>query len=76
MKNSETPKSVGGMRDIGPILPKNLPLAWNWRGLGIDDNNLRKFAKYIHWIIDCDATHGVEDAVSLLRELVDKALYE
>jgi hypothetical protein len=77
MKDPNTPKSGGGLpEDIGPIVPKNLPLAWNWHGRAIDDKNLRKFANYIHWIIDCVGTQGVEDAVSLLRELVDKAVYE
>jgi len=77
MKSSKTPESGSGMpEDAGPILPKNLRLAWNWHGLGIDDNNLRKFAKHIHWLMECEYDQAWEDAVALLQELVEKARYE
>jgi len=62
--------------DLNSTTVSKLPLAWDWRFRKINGNSLSEFAKYIHWIIDCDATQGVEDAVTLLQELVEKARYE
>lgn len=77
MAKSKHP-NFGGSRlpDLNSTTVGNLPLAWDWRFRKVDGNSLREFAKYIHWIIDCDATQGVEDAVALLQELVEKARYE
>ena len=38
--------------------------------------SLREFAKYIHWMIQCEPDQSGKGAAALLRELVEKARYE
>jgi hypothetical protein len=63
----------------GVVLPPSitrLPLAWDWRFRKIDDGSLSEFAKYIHWMVQCNPDQIKKDALNLLRELVEKARYD
>jgi hypothetical protein len=72
MKSSKILKSGGGL----PPCVKGLPLAWDWRARRIDDKSLREFAKYIHWMMQCEPDQAGKDVLNLLRELVEKARFE
>lgn len=72
MKNSKLSVSDSGL----PTGFEGLPLAWDWRFRKIDDKSLCEFAKHIHWMIQCEPDQAKKDALSLLRELVEKARFE
>lgn len=77
MAKSKNP-SFGDARwpELNSTTVSNLPLAWDWRFRKIDDKSLCEFAKYIHWMVQCDPHQVEKDALNLLRELVEKARYE
>ena len=53
--------------DLNSTTVGNLPLAWDWRFRKIDGNSLREFAKYIHWMIECEHDQAGRSGRSICR---------